>query len=51
MAGTSSPSTGSKYAFAASTTGQRAAALKKCKKRKSNTARKKCRKRASRLPI
>ena len=32
-------------------TGQRAAALKKCKKKKSARARKKCRKRAKRLPL
>ena len=32
-------------------TGQRAAALKKCKKKKSATARKKCKKKAKKLPI
>jgi hypothetical protein len=32
-------------------TGQRAAALKKCKKKRSKKARKKCRKRAKRLPL
>jgi hypothetical protein len=35
----------------ASPTGQRAAALKKCKKKKSATARRKCRKKAKRLPL
>jgi hypothetical protein len=32
-------------------TGQRAAALKKCKKKKSATARKKCKKNANKLPV
>jgi CSLREA domain-containing protein len=32
-------------------TGQRAAALKKCKKKKSATARKKCKKKANKLPV
>jgi hypothetical protein len=32
-------------------TGQRAAALKKCKKKKSKQARKKCKKKANRLPV
>jgi hypothetical protein len=35
----------------AGTTGLRAAALKKCKKKKSNAARKKCRKKAGKLPL
>jgi hypothetical protein len=36
---------------AATPTGARAAALKKCKKRKSSTARKKCKKKARKLPV
>jgi hypothetical protein len=32
-------------------TGQRSAALKKCKKKKSKQARKKCKKKANRLPV
>jgi len=42
--GTSAPPT-------ATSTGQRAAALKKCKKKKSKKARKKCKKKARRLPV
>jgi hypothetical protein len=36
---------------AAAPTGQRAAALKKCKKKHSKKARKKCKKKAKRLPV
>jgi hypothetical protein len=36
---------------AAAPTGQRAAALKKCKKKKSKKARKKCKKKANKLPV
>jgi hypothetical protein len=36
---------------AAGPTGQRAAALKKCKKKHSRKARKKCRKKAALLPV
>jgi hypothetical protein len=32
-------------------TGQRAAALKKCKKKRSKKARKRCRRKANRLPV
>jgi hypothetical protein len=37
--------------LASASTGQRAAGLKKCKKKHSQTARKKCRRRANRLPL
>ena len=50
--GTAGPQNGCPATPVASTpTGQRAAALKKCKKKHSKKARKKCRKKAQRLPV
>ena len=48
--GTASPQNSCLAPPVASTSGQRAAALKKCKKKRSKKARKKCRKKANKLP-
>jgi hypothetical protein len=49
--GTAGPQHGCLAPPVASTSGQRAAALKKCKKKRSKKARKKCRKKANKLPV
>jgi hypothetical protein len=49
--GSAGPQSGCAAAVASTPTGQRAAALKKCKKEKSKKARKKCRKKAKKLPV